>query len=463
MKGGHRMIDIAQAKEKIYNHNSVNPYVDITPYELQVGFPIVKYSGFFPQAGEVIVYAVPSATFKDQEKIVAYAGRSSGASVRVAKGLTVRTGSSRGNPIRNTVRKHNSGDLIVTNKRIVFIGKDDSFDFPIDKISATKPLTLDSFVLQSGSSSKNIYVNSKALVYAMGFINYVTTSYNQGIDVVAEKQQTDNEMTDEQRELCDTVSQEVRSTSAIKTPKQKRGGCFTKILLGVLLFFVAILIGVIIYGIVLGTQGNTTDSQDNGVETQQYTDKEIIYKEIHPLIYASFEDTKEFYKGIDKVKVVSVADHAAIERNLDSLTGDENILYFIQDATHKNFVGSVQINLFSPEVIEGVNIEKAVSTLTDYLMKDFNKYYSQDSCYKYTQKNVTVYTYSCRLNDVGAEYHNNGHPELPAYYYLTFVHYEDTNQWKLETGCSAYGGKGKEWIEKYAQPWDIDMNAYLSN
>ena len=67
------MTDITQAKNKICAHNAVNPYVDITPYELKVGFPIVKYAGFFPSAGEVIIYAVPSATFTDKEQVVAYA------------------------------------------------------------------------------------------------------------------------------------------------------------------------------------------------------------------------------------------------------------------------------------------------------------------------------------------------------------------------------------------------------
>lgn len=59
------MTEIGQAKEKIIAHNRANPYVDITPYELKVGFPTVKYPGFFPQSGEVVLYAVPAATFKD--------------------------------------------------------------------------------------------------------------------------------------------------------------------------------------------------------------------------------------------------------------------------------------------------------------------------------------------------------------------------------------------------------------
>lgn len=166
------MDNVFQAKQKIQEHNRINPYVDITPYELKVGFPVVKYNGFFPQADEIIIYAVPCATFKDKEQVVGYTGKSAGASVRVAKGLTVRTGSSGGQPIRDMVRKHSVGDLIITNKRVVFIGKDDNFDFSVNKISAIKPLSKETFLIQSGRSSKNIYVDSGAVIYTAGFVNY---------------------------------------------------------------------------------------------------------------------------------------------------------------------------------------------------------------------------------------------------------------------------------------------------
>ena len=102
---------------------------------MKANFPVIDYPGFFPQPHEVVLYAAPAATFKDKEKVVGYTGRSAGASVRVAKGLTVRTGSSGGTPIRDTIRSYCVGDLIVTNKRVVFIGKDDSFDFSISKVA----------------------------------------------------------------------------------------------------------------------------------------------------------------------------------------------------------------------------------------------------------------------------------------------------------------------------------------
>lgn len=459
-------VDI-QIKEKIFCHNKVNPYVDITPYELKVGFPLVNYPGFFPQPNEVVLYAVPAATFKDKEQVVCYAGKSAGAILRVAKGVTVRTGSSGSTPIRDTVRKHSLGDLIITNKRVVFIGKDDSFDFAVNKISAVKPLNQETFVIQSGRSSKNLLVDSCAAIYAAGFVNYAVTSFNEGLDIIAEKKQAENEMTPEQKSLCDSIRQEVLSMSVPKPSKgigKKKMACLTRILLGVFIFFVAILVGFLIYaGVVIGTDSNV-DSKGDIVQPQSYTDTEIIYKEGHPRINDNLTEVKDFYADVDddKVKVISIADHAAIERKLESLTSDEVILYLIQQPTDIDFVGTVQINLFSDELTADMNIEKAVDLLTDYLPEGFGEYYTQDSCYKYTQKTTDVYTCSWRLNDAGTEHHNNGHNELSYYYHLKFIHYTDTNQWKIETGYAAYGDKGLGWIEKYAEDWDFDMSSYLN-
>lgn len=225
---------------------------------------------------------------------------------------------------------------------------------------------------------------------------------------------------------------------------------------------IILLVGVL--GIASIMDNDRTDSKGNIVEVLPYTDTEILYKEGHPLINDNFVMAKDFYADVDKdkVKVISIAKHASIERELKSLTDDKVIIYFIQHSTHEDYVGTVQINLFSTELTTDMNIEKAVDLLTDYLPKGFGKYYKQDSCYKYSNKNVDVYTYSCRLNDTGIEYHNNGHSEISYYYNLKFIHYTDTNQWKLETDYAAYGDRDLGWIEKYAEPWNIDMNSYLS-
>mgnify|MGYP007069374300 CR=1 FL=1 len=169
-------------KMKIANANSANPYVDITPYELKMGFPSVSYNGFFPETGEILIYVAPAQTFSDKEKVVGYTGKSSGVSVHVAKGVSLRTGGSGGKAIRNNVRMFNQGDLIITNKRVLFIGKDDRFEFLANKISATKLLDRTSFVIQSGKSSKNVALDESLITYAYGFINFTVVNYKEKLN-----------------------------------------------------------------------------------------------------------------------------------------------------------------------------------------------------------------------------------------------------------------------------------------
>jgi hypothetical protein len=169
-------------KMKIANANSANPYVDITPYELKMGFPSISYNGFFPETGEILIYVAPAQTFSDKEKVVGYTGKSSGVSVRVAKGVSLRTGGSGGKAIRNNVRMFNQGDLIITNKRVLFIGKDDRFEFLANKISATKLLDRTSFVIQSGKSSKNVALDESLITYAYGFINFTVVNYKEKLN-----------------------------------------------------------------------------------------------------------------------------------------------------------------------------------------------------------------------------------------------------------------------------------------
>lgn len=450
-----------ELKRKIANANRINPYVDITPYELKVGFPIVKYSGFFPRANEIIIYVVPAATFKDKEQVVGYTGKSAGASIRVAKGLTVRTGSSGGRPIRDMVRKHSVGDLIITNKRVVFIGKDDNFEFSVDKISAIKPLSKETFVIQAGRSSKNIFVDSNVVVYAAGFVNYAINCYNQGLDVIAEKKQAEDEMTTEQRELCNTIRQECMTIQIPKSREEIRNEKKWKINKILIKTTVAIWIAAI--AIVIGCLIAVNYVPSNPQNNTNYSLSELLELNEHPMIYDSFEETKNFYKGIDIIQVVDSQRYNMFQDKYKSPLNDKILAYFIKDSSDRDSMGRVHFNIFDETLTDEMNIEKAVEILTNYLPNGFGKYYKQDSCYKYTQGTVDVYTYSCRLNDVGIEYHNSGHFEYSYYYYLKFIHYTDTNQWKLETGYAAYGDHDKGWIEKYAEPWNINMSAYFKD
>ena len=155
----------------------VNPYVDVAMYESGNQFPTVHYNNVILQPGEQMIYATPAQTFTQKEQVVGYTGGSAGASVRVAKGLTIRSGSSRGTPIRQNVTKFNNGDYIVTTKRLLFLSQNESFEFRIEKITAFKIIAQDAFMIMQGNKQKNICVDMSQAKYAAGLSRWAIEDY----------------------------------------------------------------------------------------------------------------------------------------------------------------------------------------------------------------------------------------------------------------------------------------------
>lgn len=436
--------------QKIAAANQANPYADITPYETGVGMPIVHYSGFFAQPGECIIYAAPAQTFKDKNQVVGYTGKSAGASFRVAKGVTVRTGSSGGKPIRGTVRDHNYGDLIITNKRVVFIGKDDSFDFPIEKVSAVKILDRQSFVLQSGRTAKNVAMDSAIVAYAAGFISYVQKEVAAGVDVYQNHQVT---LTPEQLAYCDTVRQEC---TKVRLPKKKtKNGCLWTVVK--VLFALVILVAAIgiIGSIIGGNDDSPGGSQPSGAITN-YTASELVALEGHPRIFDGYAEAQAFYNGIgdSRIAVTDITKKSSMEMALETVYSDEIVLYMTQHSTNEEYIGTIEINIFNADFAADMTVEGAADIAVSYLPIDFFEYYVSDASYVYENDGTKIYTYSCRLTDEGVEHHNSIAPQYSYYYYIKIVEYADGEHWKISTGYSAYGDKDKGWIEKYAEPWD---------
>lgn len=68
---------------------------------------------------------------------VGYSGNTTGLSVRIAKGVTVRTGGIRGKAVKGMVSAA-SGELVITDSRVVFSGDRKSFAIPLTQLlSAT--------------------------------------------------------------------------------------------------------------------------------------------------------------------------------------------------------------------------------------------------------------------------------------------------------------------------------------
>lgn len=440
---------------KIAEVNRADPYVDVTPYELGIGFPIVRYPGFFTQPDECIIFAAPAQTFKDKNQVVGYTGRSGGASFRVAKGVTIRTGSSGGRPIRGTVRDRSFGDLIITNKRVSFIGKDDSFEYPMDKLSAIKILDRQSFVLQSGRASKNVAMDEVVVAYAASFITYVQKAIAEGKDVFQEHQVT---LTEAQLAHCEEVRMQ---SETVRLPKQQgRTGCLwtiVKVLLGflVLVLVISVIAGI---GMVIKQKGTDPAGGEEGTVTA-LTAEELVLAEGHPRIFDSYAEAEAFYTslGDSRVAVTDAAGKASKERSLESVFDDDVVLYLVRDSSSKEYIGTIEVNIFDPEFASNMSVEQATDIVEAYLPIDFFDYYGTDSSYQYESDGTRVYTYSCRLNDAGVAYHDSAAPQYSYYYNFKIYEYADGEHWKIQTGYGAYGDKDLGWIEKYAEPWDVQV------
>lgn len=319
MENKQSKIENAEKLLKIAKTNRVNPYVDITPFVLDFCVPFVNYDGFFCAKDEVVVYACPANVFKDKEQVVGYRGRSMGSSVRITKGWYMRRGRSGSSAIRAEIRKYYNGDLIVTNKRVVFIGKDESFECSVEKIGAIKLLSKGSFVLQFGRTSKNICVDINITEYAYGLINYVVNAHRDGEDVCQMVEKAYADMTEEQKLLCERVK---RETYQLKIPKEKGNQSFlAKIALYLwgLVFIVAIL-GIIISS-AASCSNNNSPSKPILVENFQLSNS---YEEEMTLVlnydsglfdYGDW-DTVLFYVTPSDIK----------DENLEIINSDDSVL-----------------------------------------------------------------------------------------------------------------------------------------
>lgn len=87
------------------------------------------------KSGERCYYQGAADRLITTRRVTRYEGGSRGISVKVAKDLTLRGGSSKGVPIREDVIDRFKGEVVITNKRIVFLGNK-GFEFNLGQITA---------------------------------------------------------------------------------------------------------------------------------------------------------------------------------------------------------------------------------------------------------------------------------------------------------------------------------------
>jgi len=103
--------------------------------ENRIELPIVD-TPLFLKNGEVAVYYCQASLIITKNRVIGRTGSYGGGTVRIAKGLSVHTGSSSSRSIYGDVSTSYSGEFIITNQRIVFVNSQKGFELAHDNITA---------------------------------------------------------------------------------------------------------------------------------------------------------------------------------------------------------------------------------------------------------------------------------------------------------------------------------------
>lgn len=126
--------------------------------------PVEDAPGIILKPGEICHYSTSAHMVTTKNVVTGYKGGSVGASVKVAKGFYLRTGSSRGTPIREDVRTLHHGTLYMTNQRIIFVGEK-GFDYQISKLTALTPMGYDGLTLQFGTKNYSLIMHEPYWIF----------------------------------------------------------------------------------------------------------------------------------------------------------------------------------------------------------------------------------------------------------------------------------------------------------
>ena len=107
------------------------------------------------QKGEQAVWAFPRTQYLEDRTRREYVGRSSGVSVRIAKGVYLRSGAFRGQPVDRTVRQHvDSGTMLVTDRNLYFAGPQKSLRVPYAKVVSFQPYSDGLGIVRDAATAK---------------------------------------------------------------------------------------------------------------------------------------------------------------------------------------------------------------------------------------------------------------------------------------------------------------------
>lgn len=129
-------------------------------------FPVVENPNIILRPRETCHIMEPIQIGRPKNVVTGYSGGYSGVSVRVTKGVSVRTGGNKGQPIRETIYEKYSGTFYVTSQRIIVNAQKLGFEKPITNLSSFE-LYSDGLNLMFGNSSYLIFTKNAAFDLAV--------------------------------------------------------------------------------------------------------------------------------------------------------------------------------------------------------------------------------------------------------------------------------------------------------
>lgn len=440
---------------RMADNNFNNPYVDVVPYELGYRLPIVHYRNFVNlKSGENIIYASYAATFTDKEKVVGYSGKSSGMSVRIAKGLTYRTGGNSGRPIRGKVRDFYYGDIIITNQRVIFTGQDDHFEYSLDSITVTKMIYKDAILIQKANSSRNICFSNDAIcLYAYSILTFLLEQHGV-LDVSLFRPLTPIEV-----QSCNGISGQLKKY-------RKHGKNRNNHSKGRIITWSIVLCLVFVVVIACIELNKASDNMDNKiatnskkvVDTSGYSTLQLTMMEDHPKVFSDYNKARKFYisKGFDvddnKSRVI-VTEPRPIQDKYNY-----PLLLYSKDG---EAISEFSI-YFDKNQAKSITIEQAMKISGKYLPGNFNKYYDTlDERKGNDTDGGTWYIYSAKLNSVGSEYVNNKGADYSDFFSVHIRFFKNGSKWIHGTETKYDGFRNAEDLHQDSSKWNSGFEKYI--
>lgn len=110
--------------------------------------------------GESARYFAPARRYVTKTKAVGRTGSGGGVSVRVSKGVSLRSGGGASQTVYDDVTDVFPGQIVLTDRRVVFMAKQNGFDCKLSSVSAITPEG-DRIMIQAGAKSYRLTVEQQ--------------------------------------------------------------------------------------------------------------------------------------------------------------------------------------------------------------------------------------------------------------------------------------------------------------